>query len=142
VEAVSTFLDTSALLALLDADETRHAEAARVWRRLLEGDAPLVTTNYVLVETYALVQRRLGNAAVRALADELLAVVDVEWVGRELHERAVSVLIAAGRRDLSLVDAVSFEAMRQRGIERAFAFDRHFEEAGFGLERATQDEGS
>jgi predicted nucleic acid-binding protein len=37
---------------------------------------------------------------------------------------------------------VSFETMRQRGIERAFAFDRHFEEAGFGLERATQDEGS
>jgi hypothetical protein len=47
--------------------------------------------------------------------------------------RAVSVLIAASRRELSLVDAVSFEAMRQRRIDRAFAFDRHFEEAGFSL---------
>jgi len=92
-----------------------------------------VTTNYVLVETYALAQRRLGSAAVRVLTDDLLPVVDVEWIGRELHERAVSALIAASRRELSLVDAVSFEAMRQRGIDHAFAFDRHFEEAGFSL---------
>ena len=130
---MSAFLDTSALLALLDADETRHIDAVLIWKRLLEGDAPIVTTNYVLVETYALAQRRLGGAAVRVLTDDLLSVVDVEWIGRERHERAVSTLIAANRRELSLVDAVSFETMRRRGIESAFAFDRHFEEAGFNL---------
>jgi predicted nucleic acid-binding protein len=31
------------------------------------------------------------------------------------------------------VDAVSFEVMRRRRIEAAFAFDRHFETAGFRL---------
>lgn len=137
METVSAFLDTSALLALLDADEARHKDALVVWRQLLEGDVPVVTTNYVLVETYALAQRRLGSAAVRVLADDLLPVVDVEWIGRELHERAIAVLIAANRRDLSLVDAVSFETMRRRGIDRAFAFDRHFEEAGFSLVAAS-----
>ena len=78
-------------------------------------------------------QRRLGSAAVRVLTDDLLPVVDVEWIGRELHERGVAAVIAASRHDLSLVDAVSFEVMRQRGIDSAFAFDRHFEETGFGL---------
>jgi predicted nucleic acid-binding protein len=126
-------VDTSALLALLDADEARHKDARLIWTRLLGGDVPVVTTNYVLVETYALAQRRLGSAAVRVLTDDLLPVVDVEWIGRELHERAVSALIVASRRELSLVAAVSFEAMRQRGIDHAFAFDRHFEEAGFSL---------
>ena len=130
---MTVFVDTSALLALLDADEARHQDARLIWTRLLGGDVPIVTTNYVLVETYALAQRRLGSAAVRVLTDDLLPVVDVEWIGRELHERAVSALIAASRRELSLVDAVSFEAMRQRGIDPAFAFDRHFEEAGFSL---------
>jgi predicted nucleic acid-binding protein len=133
VETVSVFLDTSALLALLDADEARHEEARLIWTRLLDRDVRIETTNYVLVETYALAQRRLGSAAVRVLTDELLPVVEVEWVGRETHERAVSALIAASRRDLSLVDAVSFEAMRQHGIDCAFAFDRHFEAAGFSL---------
>jgi predicted nucleic acid-binding protein len=129
---LTTFVDTSAWLALVDADEERHGEAAVVWRFLLERDAPLVTTNYVLVETYALTQRRLGQAAVRVLADELLPVAEVEFVGRDTHDRAMAAVIAANRRDLSLVDAVSFDVMRRRGISRAFAFDRHFTEAGFG----------
>lgn len=35
----------------------------------------------------------------------------------------------------SLVDAVSFEVMRREGLKHAFAFDRHFEVAGFDLLR-------
>ena len=133
MEVVSVFVDTSALLALLDADEARHEEARAIWQRLLGADVPIATTSYVLVETYALAQRRLGNSAVRVLADDLLAVVDIEWIGRDVHERAASAVIAANRRDLSLVDAVSFEVMRQRSLNEAFAFDRHFAEAGFSL---------
>jgi predicted nucleic acid-binding protein len=137
---MNVFLDTSAIVALLDADEARHQEAALIWKRLLGSAAAIVTTNYVLVETYALTARRLGSAAVRALTDDLLPVIEVAWIGRDAHERAVSALIAANRRDLSLVDAVSFEAMRQRGLDRAFAFDRHFEDAGFSLSN-TSDPG-
>ena len=37
---------------------------------LLERDERLVTTSYVLVETFALVQNRLGMEAVRVLADD------------------------------------------------------------------------
>ena len=79
-----------------------------------------MTTNYVLVETYTLAQRRLGQAAVRVLADDMLPMAEVEFVGRDAHDRAVAALIAANRRDLSLVDAVSFDVMRRRGISRAF----------------------
>jgi predicted nucleic acid-binding protein len=53
--------------------------------------------------------------------------------GREQHERAMPALIVASRREMSLVDAVSFEAMRRRGLDQPLAFDRHFEEAGFSL---------
>jgi predicted nucleic acid-binding protein len=133
LEVVSVFVDTSALLALLDADEARHEEARAIWQRLLGADVPIATTNYVLVETCALAQRRLGNSAVRVLADDLLSVVDIEWIGRDVHERAASAVIAANRRDLSLVDAVSFEVMRRRSLNEAFAFDRHFADAGFSL---------
>jgi predicted nucleic acid-binding protein len=33
----------------------------------------------------------------------------------------------------SLIDAVSFEVMRRERLTSAFAFDRHFEVAGFEL---------
>lgn len=39
--------------------------------------------------------------------------------------------LTANRRQLSLVDCVSFTVMRERGIKTAFVFDDHFEEQGF-----------
>jgi len=42
-------------------------------------------------------------------------------------------MLGRRRRQVSLVDAVSFVAMRQRKIEEAFAFDPHFEQEGFVL---------
>ena len=128
---MSTFVDTSALLALLDADEERHAQAATQWRVLLETDEPLITTNYVLVETFAVVQRRLGLDAVRALARDVLPLLEVEWIGAETHVASIAALLAANRRGLSLVDCATFETMRRSGLTRAFAFDHHFDEQGF-----------
>jgi len=132
METLTTFVDTSAWLALVDADEERHGEAAAAWRSLLERDTPLVTTNYVLVETFALAQRAPGPGGRPCAGRRSAPVAEVEFVGRDAHDRAIAAVIAANRRDLSLVDAVSFEVMRRRGISRAFAFDRHFAEAGFG----------
>jgi uncharacterized protein len=128
---LSVFVDTSGLVAMLDADEERHAVAAAEWSRLVETDEVLVATNYVLLETFALVQRRLGLDAVRLLVRDVVPLLQIEWVGEETHVAAVAVLMAANRRSLSLVDCASFETMRRRGLTRAFAFDQHFVEQGF-----------
>lgn len=130
---MSTFIDTSALLAVLDADDTHHAAAAAAWKALLEDDEPLVTTNYVLVETFAVVQRRLGMAAVRSLASEVLPLVETLWIDESAHLQAVAVMATSSRQGLSLVDCASFGAMRSLGIARVFGFDSDFSDQGFGL---------
>lgn len=126
-----TFVDTSALYALLDRGDASHSEAARVWRLLLERDESLVTTNYVVVECAALVQRRLGMEAVRALVDDVLPVIRVVWVDSQLHDAACTAMLAAGKPHVSLVDWTSFEFMRRQGARRAFAFDDDFWALGF-----------
>ena len=128
---MTTFVDTSALLALLDANDRRHAEARTVWERLLEQDEPLVCTSYVLVEAFALLQHRLGVAAVRTFNEDVQPLLHVEWVEAVGHGRSVAALLTAGRRQLSLVDCASFEAMRRLGLTNVFAFDQHFGEQGF-----------
>ena len=129
---MSVFVDTSALFAVLDADDRAHPKAKETWERLLSEAHALFTTNYVLVETYALAQRRLGLDAVEVLSTDVAPMLSVLWVGKDEHARAVAALMSARRRQLSLVDCVSFELMRQHGIERCFAFDAHFGEQGFG----------
>ena len=130
---MSTFVDTSAFLAVLDADDAQHARANHIWIELVGSEEALLTTSYVLVETFALVQARLGIEAARLLQDDVVPVLRVTWVDESLHGAAMTALLTARRRELSLVDCVSFEAMRRLGVERAFAFDKHFRQQGFSL---------
>lgn len=129
--AAGVFLDTSALYAVFDGDDAAHPVAARAWEDLLRSEAPLHTGSYVLVELTALLQRRLGVAAVDALTTYVLPWVNVTWSDESLHALAVAGLLAAQSRDLSLVDCAGFALMRRLGIRRVFTVDRHFAEQGF-----------
>ncbi|HUF51113.1 MAG TPA: PIN domain-containing protein [Longimicrobiales bacterium] len=125
------FVDTSGLYAVLDADDGNHAAARRTWTQLLERGDSVETTNYVIVECVALIQHRLGLAALRTFVSDVLPVVRTAWVTTAAHDAALQAVLSAGRRDLSLVDCTSFAVMRQNGVDEVFAFDRHFVEQGF-----------
>ena len=127
----AVYCDTSALYALLDRSDVNARLAANSWEGLADASIPLVTTNYVVLETIALVQARLGIDAVielRSLVDPFIA---IHYVDAALHLAALEQLVSLSRRAVSLVDCASFAFMRQHGISRAFAFDRHFQEFGF-----------
>lgn len=128
---MSVFVDTSALLAVLDADDINHRSAKETWKDLISRDELLVCTNYVLIETFALVQHRLGMSAVRTFQDDICPVLIVEWVDESTHRAGVTGVLTALRKNLSLVDCVSFDVMRRLGIKSAFVFDPHFKEQGF-----------
>lgn len=128
-----TFVDTSAIYALLDRSDLNHNRAEEIWHSLLDHNEPLFTSNYVIVECCALAQNRLGIAAVRAIQEKILPVLQTRWLNEQLHELAMTALLAASRRKLSLVDCSSFAIMRQAGSTEAFAFDHHFVEEGFSL---------
>jgi predicted nucleic acid-binding protein len=129
---VTAFIDTSAIYALLDADDADHEAAAR-WFDGPGQDHELFTHNYVVVESAALVHRRLGAAASRALFDRLFPAIEVQFVDERLHEAALKGWLSFGRRRSSLVDWVSFELIRRRVIEQAFAFDEDFAAQGIAV---------
>jgi len=130
---VSVFVDTSALFALLDRDDRGHERTAATWTEMLSGPHPLVTSNYVLLETTALLQRRLGLAAVHDLADHLIPLLHVRWIAEPMHRRAMRRLRRTDRRELSLVDCSSFELMEAEGMHDALALDEDFAAEGFRL---------
>lgn len=136
---VPVFVDTSALYAGLDADDANHAEAVASLTRLFDGvgqgELDGVTHGSVVVEAAALVQRRLGMEAARALLDDVLPLLSTVWVDEALHAQAVTALLAANRRSVSLVDWTSFVVMRRLVIDQALAFDADFVEQGFTLFR-------
>ena len=128
---MSVFVDTSALIAFLDAEDPAHGVCREAWRQAaLDAEGP-VTTDYVVVEAVAVAQRRWGLYAVRTLVGEYLPLIGVGSVSAEDRAAALSALLTAGRRHLSLVDCVSFTVMRRMGIREYLGLDPHFEEQGF-----------
>jgi predicted nucleic acid-binding protein len=130
---VTVFVDTSAFLALLDASEQNHAHAQKIWVQLVEQDTPLFCTNYVVSETVALVQNRLGMDRLRAFHENVYPFLNVIWVDEALHDTGMTAVLTANRRQLSLVDCISFAAIHQSILDSVFAFDNHFPEQGFNV---------
>ena len=125
------FVDTSAILALVNPDDRHHRKAVRIFERLRGNEAGLVSTSFVLLETYAIVGSRVGLDAVGALRADFAPLLDVVWVDRDLFERSLDRLLGKEAPRVSLVDTASFLVMRRERIDDAFVFDRHFAEAGF-----------
>lgn len=128
---MSVFVDTSALFALLDEADSQHTQASDALRRL--AGAELVTHSFIVVESAALVGKRLSWTATEQLLDGLLQAVDVKPVDSDLYETALGAYRQSSSARISLVDRMSFALMRSLGIRRAFTFDGDFAREGFEL---------
>lgn len=128
---MSVYVDTSAFLAMLDADDKFHDAASSSWKQLLDEDEDLLINSFVLVEVHALVQSRLGLEAVRTFFRDIYPILSIEWMDEENYNNSITALLAANRRNLSLVDCSSFTTMIELDIQEVFTFDLHFAEQGF-----------
>lgn len=120
--------DSSAILALLDADDADHTVASATARRIAEERRPSFITNYVEAEAHALLLHKLG----RSLAREWLLAggLPVSRVLPHEEERARAMLARFSDKDWSLCDALSFAVIESREVGAAFSFDRHFAQFG------------
>lgn len=128
---MTVFVDTSALLAFLDADDALHARAV-AGQAAIRGEQ-LVTHGYIVVETLALIRRRLGATATGRFIDDMLPALVVEDPDSAFRDSAIRSWRAALPTSMSFVDHVSFAFMRRRGLTRAWSVDADFAMAGFEL---------
>ena len=128
------FFDTSAAVALADAGDGHHADAVRAIGTLIDDGTPLLTHNYVLVESTAVLQGRFGVASALSFLDDSES-FHVHWITQEDHMEAAALLRERNRRKLSLVDCMSFVIMRKYAVTTALAFDSDFRAEGFDVFR-------
>jgi len=125
------YIDISAFLAVLDADDKNYQQAKQIWIKLINEDTILFCSNYVLIEAIALIQHRFEIKALRAFYEDIIPLLTIVWIDETSHNEAIASLITAARKNFSLVDCVSFNIMRKLALKTAFAFDKHFKEQGF-----------
>ena len=120
--------DSSAVLALLDADDADHRRAVAAARRIAAERRASFVTNYVEAEAHALLLRKLG----RVIARQWLLTGGLPVVAAlpSEEERAREIIGRFGDKDWTFCDAVSFALLEARRIKRAFTFDHHFKQYG------------
>jgi predicted nucleic acid-binding protein len=127
------FVDTSAFIALLDPRDDSHAQAVRIEQSLANQAAHLVTTNFVLDETYTGLRGKIQHSAILRFRDSVRQSrqLNVMRITETLEDQAWEIFARYHDKDFSFTDCTSFAVMQQLGITTAFAFDEHFEQFGF-----------
>ena len=133
--AREVFVDGGAWIAISDSGDQHHRAAVDVYQRLLRQVRILVTTNLVIAEAYIAIRRAAGHPVAMRFLQSLHRSSRLRRIYSDaaLEQQAEEILARYADQAFSLVDAVSFALMHQRGITEAFAFDRHFLTAGFIL---------
>jgi uncharacterized protein len=126
------FVDTGAYFALTFAGDEHHDHAVAIARQIAQEHRQLVTTNFVLAETHALILNKLN----RDIALQVLEGIDqsntrIVRVSQSDETLARDILRKYQDKEYSLTDATSFVVMERLGITSAFAFDHHFMQYGF-----------
>jgi predicted nucleic acid-binding protein len=86
-----------------------------------------------VTESYVLILKLLGHNAAIQFLDRINSsprIVKVYSVP-EIEKEAEETLKKFADQDFSYTDAVSFAVMKDQRINKAFAFDKHFQTMGF-----------
>ena len=132
----TVFWGTSAFVALGNADDDLHEQAVQVSTALARERARVVTTSAVLTEVANTFSRSAWRPVARQLVESLrqsvqMGAATIVHVDRALWDRGWTLFVSRSDKNWGLTDCISFVVMEEQSVTRAFASDRHFEQAGF-----------
>jgi len=132
----TVFWDTSAFVALGNADDDLHEQAVQVSAALARQKAHVLTTSAVLTEVANTFSRSGWRPVAHQLVDSVrqsvaIGAASVVHVDEALWERGWALFLERPDKHWGLTDCISFVVMQDQSIARAFASDHHFEQAGF-----------
>jgi uncharacterized protein len=127
------FLDTVGIIASIDDTDQWHQAADVVYRQLLRSKRKLLTTSVVMLECGNAASRRIYRKDIVQLTRSLEATgLLIEPTGKEFWD-AWDEYEEFSQHGPSIIDCISFQVMRRRGLTDVFSSDRHFATAGFTL---------
>ena len=133
-------VDTWGWLTLRDRREKRHIEVKQAFDQFLRSKADIITTDFVLDETFTLLFRRLPFNEAKDSMEHLSGSIAINEIA------AVPIIPARfkaaqelrlkfkDKPQISFTDLSSMVVMRELKIRRILTEDKHFEHVGFGFE--------
>jgi len=125
------FIHTSAFLALENRKDEYH-KPALMFRDPLKSKEPLLTSDYVLDESYTIIRLRAGHTIAVEFGEMIQAtgLVEIKYLPKEILREAWHIFKSFSDKQFSFTDCTSFALMESLRIKAAFTFDHHFNQYG------------
>jgi len=130
------FIDSSAFIALYLSDDDFHQPAKKLLEELKEKQIGLVTSNFVLDETYTFLRAKINKKTAIGFAEFLAENTDIIKIIRITvgdEKKAFVYFRTLNGRGVSFTDCSSFALMKRLGLKTVFTFDKDFGKAGFKI---------
>jgi predicted nucleic acid-binding protein len=126
------FIDTSAFLALENRKDEYHRSALMFRDSLLESMESLVTSDYVLDESYTIIRLRAGHKIAVQFGEMIQAtgLIEIKYLTKEILQEAWHIFKSFSDKEFSFTDCTSFALMESLQIKTVFTFDDHFNQYG------------
>lgn len=129
------FVDSSWFKALADPSDDFSESAVKQYEIFRNNKTLLVTTNYILDESFTLVRVKVDLQSALDFREMLVSFgSDLKLVRiTPQDERMAWEWFPKNWSRLSFTDCTSFAVMKRLGLKEAAAFDKHFTQAGFKI---------
>jgi uncharacterized protein len=131
----AVFVDTGGWMACADRADPTHSACTAARDSTLEAGRILITTDFVVDETWTLIRFRLGLAAADAWWQQIDGSARLRWerIENDRFERAPNLFFQHRDKDLSFTDCTSIAVMRELKLKTVITTDGHFQQVGFDV---------
>lgn len=133
---MNIFVDTWGWLALADPHDAHHAQATEYYEEFSGSGVGVLTSNFVLTETFTLVFRRRPYSEAMRFSSALLqsSVIQVEAVTESRFLKAFELRKRfSDKPRISFTDLSSMAIMIELNITDILTGDAHFSQVGLGF---------
>lgn len=131
---MTVFVDSSALIALWNKDDSAHELAISKASKLQLEENSLIVSNIVVGEVLTVLSMKLGinraNKFWEYVANNKLKVV---FVDEDIFDKAWDIFEKRTSKNLSFFDCTSFVVINEFNIDKVFSFDSDFKKHEFNL---------
>ncbi len=128
----SVFVNTSGWLALYNPNDSNHAAAKDLWEDLRERPIRLVTTDYVLDQTFTAL-KVFGSLHAAQAFNELVKnsmLIRLFMADSVIFDRAWNVFIEDEQPHWTFTDCINYAVVQYLGVSEVFTFDPGFSAPG------------
>lgn len=124
------FVDTGVFYAFVDKSDKFHGEVTELFRKARKERYTLISSNFVLAESHALILSKLGRKIASRWLFSVEKIASIQRITEEDEIRAKEIIKTFDDKDFSYTDATSFAMMERLGLINAWAVDIDFVQYG------------